>query len=131
MLNEGVIEGRKVFGNIDKYTKMASSSNFGNVFSVVGASIFLPFLPMLPVQILINNLLYDLSQTTIPTDDVDEEYLVKPRKWKINEVKRFMLYFGPISSIFDYATFFILIYFIKDKNIFNNKQIKVHYSLLP
>ncbi len=111
VLNDGVIEGRKVFGNIVKYIKMAASSNFGNVLSVVGASLFLPFLPMLPVQILINNLLYDLSQTAIPTDDLDEEYLRKPRKWKIDEIKRFILYFGPISSVFDYITFFILLYF--------------------
>jgi len=110
VLNEGVIEGRKVFGNIDKYIKMAASSNFGNMFSVVGASIFLPFLPMLPVQILINNLLYDLSQTTIPTDNVDEEYLTKPRKWQMESIKRFILFIGPISSIFDYTTYFIMLY---------------------
>ena len=111
VLNDGVIEGRKVFGNIIKYIKMAASSNFGNMISVVGASLFLPFLPMLPVQILINNLLYDFSQTAIPTDDVDHEYLTQPRKWKINDIKRFIFYIGPISSIFDYTTFFILIYF--------------------
>jgi len=81
VIQEGVIEGRRVFGNIIKYIKMAASSNFGNMFSVVGASIFLPFLPMLPLQVLTNNLLYDFSQTTIPTDDVDQEWLMKPRKW--------------------------------------------------
>jgi len=111
VLNDGVIEGRRVFGNIVKYLKMASSSNFGNVLSIVGASLFLPFLPMLPLQILVNNMLYDFSQTTIPTDSVDDEYVKTPRKWRIDDIKRFMLYFGPISSIFDYATFFILIYF--------------------
>ena len=110
VLQEGVIEGRKVFGNIIKYIKMAASSNFGNMFSVVGASIFLPFLPMLPLQILTNNLLYDFSQTTIPTDEVDPEWLQKPRKWAIDEIRRFILYFGPISSIFDYLTFFIMLY---------------------
>lgn len=89
---------------------MAASSNFGNMFSVVGASIFLPFLPMLPVQILTNNMLYDFSQMTIPTDNVDEEQLVKPRKWNFKNIKRFILFFGPISSLFDYATFFVMIY---------------------
>jgi Mg2+-importing ATPase len=113
VLQEGVIEGRKVFGNIIKYIKMAASSNFGNMFSVVGASIFLPFLPMLPLQVLANNLLYDLSQTTIPTDDVDQEWLMKPRKWAIGEIRRFILFIGPISSIFDYATFFIMLYLFK------------------
>jgi Mg2+-importing ATPase len=110
VLQDGVIEGRKVFGNIIKYIKMAASSNFGNMFSVVGASIFLPFLPMLPLQILINNLLYDFSQTTIPTDEVDSEWLLKPRKWAIDEIRRFILFIGPISSIFDYLTFFIMLY---------------------
>ena len=113
VLQEGVIEGRKVFGNIIKYIKMAASSNFGNMFSVVGASIFLPFLPMLPLQVLTNNLLYDLSQTTIPTDDVDSEWLMKPRKWAIGEIRRFIFFIGPISSIFDYVTFFIMLYWFK------------------
>ena len=117
VLQEGVIEGRRVFGNIIKYIKMAASSNFGNMFSVVGASIFLPFLPMLPLQILTNNLLYDFSQTTIPTDDVDREWLMKPRKWAIDEIRRFILFIGPISSIFDYLTFFIMLYLF---NTWNN-----------
>jgi len=108
VLEEGVIEGRKVFGNIVKYLKMALSSNFGNMFSVVGASIFLPFLPMLPVQILIQNLLYDISQVAIPFDKVDDDYLRKPRKWEAIELKRFMLFIGPVSSIFDYATFAVM-----------------------
>lgn len=110
VLQEGVIEGRRVFGNIIKYIKMAASSNFGNMFSVVGASVFLPFLPMLPLQVLTNNLLYDFSQTTIPTDNVDREWLMKPRKWAIEEIRRFIFFIGPISSIFDYLTFFIMLY---------------------
>lgn len=109
VLEQGVLEGRKVFGNITKYINMAASSNFGNMFSVVGASAFLPFLPMLPIQVLTNNLLYDFSQTTIPTDKVDEEWLTKPRQWTIGNIQRFILFIGPISSIFDYATFFIML----------------------
>lgn len=110
VLHQGVLEGRRVFGNIIKYIKMAASSNFGNMFSMLGASIFLPFLPMLPIQILTNNLLYDFSQTTIPTDEVDREWTIRPRKWQIGQLRRFILYMGPISSIFDYATFFIMLY---------------------
>jgi Mg2+-importing ATPase len=110
VLTEGVIEGRKVFGNIVKYIKMGASSNFGNMFSVLGASIFLPFLPMAPIQVLTNNLLYDFSQTTIPTDRVDEEYLMVPRQWDIGNLTRFVLLIGPISSIFDYLTYFMMLY---------------------
>jgi Mg2+-importing ATPase len=110
VLEQGVLEGRRVFGNIIKYIKMAASSNFGNMFSVVGASAFLPFLPMLPIQVLTNNLLYDFSQTTIPTDEVDADWLIKPRKWTIGQILRFILFIGPISSIFDYATFFMMLY---------------------
>ena len=110
VLEQGVAEGRRVFGNIIKYIKMAASSNFGNMFSVVGASAFLPFVPMLPIQVLTNNLLYDFSQTTIPTDKVDDDWLVKPRKWAIDELQRFILFIGPISSVFDYVTFFIMLY---------------------
>ncbi|MGA6825994.1 magnesium-translocating P-type ATPase [Nitrospira sp. NS4] len=110
VLEQGVLEGRRVFGNIIKYIKMAASSNFGNMFSVVGASAFLPFLPMLPIQVLVNNLLYDFSQTTIPTDEVDAEWLTKPRQWTIDKILRFILCIGPISSIFDYLTFFLLLY---------------------
>lgn len=110
VLARGVIEGRKVFGNIIKYIKMAASSNFGNMFSVLGASAFLPFLPMLPIQVLVNNLLYDFSQTGIPSDNVDEEWLTKPRKWSVTNIRRFIVYIGPISSIFDYMTFFIMLY---------------------
>jgi Mg2+-importing ATPase len=110
VLEQGVLEGRRVFGNIVKYIKMAASSNFGNMFSVVGASAFLPFLPMLPIQVLVNNLMYDFSQTTIPTDEVDEDWLTKPRQWTIGKILRFILFIGPISSIFDYLTFFMLLY---------------------
>ncbi len=116
VLEQGVIEGRKVFGNIIKYIKMASSSNFGNMFSMVGASAFLPFLPMLPIQVLTNNLLYDFSQTTIPTDNVDADWMLKPRKWAIAEIQRFILFIGPISSLFDYCTFIIMWYYFKCAN---------------
>jgi Mg2+-importing ATPase len=110
VLQDGVLEGRRVFGNITKYIKMAASSNFGNMFSVLGASLFLPFVPMLPIQVLTNNLLYDFSQTTIPTDEVDPEWLTQPRKWAIGELRRFIIFIGPISSIFDYATYFIMLF---------------------
>ncbi|MDE1798148.1 MAG: magnesium-translocating P-type ATPase, partial [Candidatus Micrarchaeota archaeon] len=110
VLEEGITEGRKVFGNIIKYARMAASSNFGNMFSVLGASIVLPFLPMLPLQILVNNLLYDLSQTAIPTDNVDKEWLARPRKWNLGRIKNFILFIGPISSIFDYTTFALMIF---------------------
>jgi Mg2+-importing ATPase len=116
VLGDGVLEGRKVFGNIVKYIKMGASSNFGNMLSVLGASILLPFLPMMPVQILVQNLLYDLSQTAIPFDHVDEEYLALPRRWEIGDIGRFMVCIGPISSVFDYATFGVL-WFIFDANI--------------
>ena len=117
VLEEGVLEGRRVFGNITKYIKMAASSNFGNMFSVLGASLFLPFLPMLPIQVLTNNLLYDFSQTSIPTDQVDPEWLAKPRKWEISSMRRFIVFIGPISSIFDYMTYFIMLYVF---NCWNN-----------
>jgi Mg2+-importing ATPase len=108
VLEEGVLEGRKVFGNITKYIKMGASSNFGNMFSVLGASAWLPFLPMLPIQVLTNNLLYDFSQTAIPTDNVDEDYLTEPRRWDISHIAKFMVVLGPISSIFDYITFAVM-----------------------
>jgi Mg2+-importing ATPase len=110
VLEEGVLEGRKVFANILKYIRMGASSNFGNMFSVLGASAFLPFVPMLPIQILTNNLLYDFSQVAIPTDEVDVEQIARPRPWLIDEVKRFILFIGPISSIFDYTTYFVMLY---------------------
>jgi len=108
VLVDGVIEGRKTFGNILKYIKMGSSSNFGNMFSMTGASLFLPFLPMLPIQILLNNFLYDISQIAIPSDEVDEEYLMKSRPWNVGYIKKFMLFIGPVSSIFDFITFGVL-----------------------
>jgi Mg2+-importing ATPase len=108
VLEEGVIEGRKTFGNTIKYIKMTASSNFGNVFSVLIASAFLPFLPMLPIQLLTNNLLYDFSQTSIPWDDMDPEYLRVPRQWRADDIGRFMVFIGPISSIFDIATFLVM-----------------------
>ena len=110
VLQDGVLEGRKIFGNIVKYIRMTASSNFGNMFSYVGASLWLPFLPMLPLQIIANNLLYDFSQVTIPTDGVDREYLVKPRQWHMAEIKRYILYIGPVSSLFDYLTYFLMLY---------------------
>jgi Mg2+-importing ATPase len=111
VLEEGIIEGRRVFANIVKYIRMGASSNFGNMFSVLGASYLFPFLPMLPVQILVNNLLYDFSQTGIPTDNVDHELIAKPLKWDVANIKRFMIFIGPISSIFDYATFALMWFF--------------------
>jgi len=108
VLGDGVIEGRKTFGNILKYIKMGSSSNFGNMFSMTGASLFLPFLPMLPIQILLNNFLYDVSQIAIPSDEVDEEYLKRARPWNVNYIKKFMMVIGPVSSIFDFITFGVL-----------------------
>ncbi len=111
VLDDGIIEGRKVFGNIIKYIRMGASSNFGNMFSVVGGSFFLPFLPMLPIQVLTNNMLYDISQIGIPSDRVDPEFTTVPRKWNIGNIRRFMNFIGPMSSIFDYATFFLMLYF--------------------
>ncbi|HJU08161.1 MAG TPA: magnesium-translocating P-type ATPase, partial [Rhodanobacteraceae bacterium] len=108
VLEEGVLEGRVTFGNIMKYIKMTASSNFGNVFSVLIASAFLPFLPMLPLQILVQNLLYDISQLSIPFDRMDEEYLRKPRKWDAGDIGRFMVRIGPVSSIFDLTTFALM-----------------------
>jgi Mg2+-importing ATPase len=113
VLEGGVIEGRKVFANILKYIRMGASSNFGNMFSVLGASAFLPFLPMAPIQILTNNMLYDISQVPIPNDEVDEEQVARPRPWNIGEIKRFILCIGPISSIFDYSTFFVMLWVFK------------------
>ena len=110
VLVEGVVEGRKIFVNITKYIRMGASSNFGNMLSVLGASLFLPFLPMTPLQILVNNLLYDFSQTTIPSDHVDEEFLIAPRQWDVERIFKFMILIGPISSIFDYATFGLMIF---------------------
>ena len=110
VLEAGVAEGKKVFANILKYVRMSASSNFGNMFSVLGASAFVPFLPMAPIQILANNLLYDISQTAIPTDDVDADLVEKPRPWDIRQLTRFIVFIGPCSSIFDFSTYFIMLY---------------------
>lgn len=110
VLGEGVLRGREVYGNIIKYIKMTASSNFGNVFSIMIASIFLPFLPMLPLQLLIQNLCYDISQLALPWDKMDRDFLKKPRKWEPEGIRRFMIFIGPISSIFDVTTFLILWY---------------------
>lgn len=113
VLRRGVIYGRRTFGNTIKYIKMATSSNFGNMFSMLGASVFLPFLPMLPIQILVQNLLYDISQASIPWDHMDKEYIEKPKKWDTSGISRFMLFIGPTSSIFDFVTFALMFYFFK------------------
>jgi len=118
VLEEAVVEGRKTFANIIKYIKMTASSNFGNVFSVLIASIFLPFLPMLPIQLLVQNLLYDVSQISIPWDDVDDDYLKQPRKWDATGIARFMVCIGPISSIFDVVTFVVM------WNVFNANTVE-------
>jgi Mg2+-importing ATPase len=110
VVEDGVVEGRKVFCNILKYVRMGASSNFGNMFSVLGASVFLPFVPMAPLQILTNNLLYDFSQVPIPTDDVDPELIAAPRPWSMRDLTRFILFIGPCSSVFDYTTYFIMLY---------------------
>lgn len=111
VLRDGVMEGRRTFGNILKYIKMGASSNFGNMLSMTGASILLKFLPMLPIQILLNNFLYDLSQVSIASDEVDDDYLLKARPWNVDYIRKFILYFGPISSIFDFITFGVLVWF--------------------
>jgi Mg2+-importing ATPase len=110
VIADGVREGRKVFANIVKYVRMGASSNFGNMFSVLGASVFVPFLPMLPIQILANNLLYDVGQTAIPTDAVDADQIARPRPWDIRQLTRFIAFIGPCSSIFDYTTYFVMLY---------------------
>jgi Mg2+-importing ATPase len=109
VLHDGILEGRKAFGNVMKYLLMGTSSNFGNMFSMAGAYVFLPFLPMLPSQILLNNLLYDTSQMAIPSDNVDESFMKKPQHWDISLIRKFMIYIGPLSSIFDFLTFFLML----------------------
>jgi Mg2+-importing ATPase len=113
VLEEGVLEGRKVFVNILKYIRMGASSNFGNMFSVLGASAILRYLPMMPIQVLTNNLLYDFSQVPIPTDNVGADLIVKPRPWDIGEITRFILFIGPVSSIFDYTTYALMLFLFK------------------
>jgi Mg2+-importing ATPase len=120
VLHDGVCEGRRTFGNVMKYIMMGTSSNFGNMFSMAGGSLFLPFIPMLPTQILLNNMLYDFSEVPIPLDNVDEEYLTRPRQWDINFVRKFMLTVGPVSSVFDFLTFFVML------NIFNAGESLFH-----
>ena len=117
VLRDGVIEGRRTFGNIVKYIKMTASSNFGNMFSVMVASAFLPFLPMMPIHLLVQNLLYDTSQTTIPFDCMDAEYLRKPRQWDASGVSRFMIWIGPISSIFDITTYLLMWYLFRCQSV--------------
>jgi Mg2+-importing ATPase len=109
VLQEGVREGRRTFGNVTKYIMMATSSNFGNMFSMAGATLLLPFLPMLPIQILLNNFLYDLSEIAIPLDNVEEQTLARPRAWNMGFIRRVMLTFGPVSSVFDFLTFYVLL----------------------
>ena len=109
IIADGVVEGRRIFANTIKYVLMGTSSNFGNMFSAAGASLFLSFLPMLPTQILLNNLLYDVSEMTIPTDNVDEELLARPAQWDIGLIRRFMAFFGPISSVYDFLTFAVML----------------------
>jgi Mg2+-importing ATPase len=110
VLANGIEEGRKIFGNTIKYILMGTSSNFGNMFSAAVASVFLPFLPMLPMQILFMNLLYDISNMTLPTDSVDEEYTEMPRRWDIGFVRKYTLFFGPFSSIYDFLTYGIMLF---------------------
>jgi Mg2+-importing ATPase len=112
VLEKGVVEGRKTFGNIMKYIKMTVSSNFGNMLSVLIASAFLPFLPMQPIQLLLLNLIYDISCISIPWDNIDKEYIIKPRKWSAQSILKFMLRIGPISSIFDILTYAFLFFVI-------------------
>jgi Mg2+-importing ATPase len=120
VLHEGIIEGRKSFGNVMKYLLMGTSSNFGNMFSMAAASVFLPFLPMLPTQILLNNFLYDLAQITIPTDHVDQTFIHKPQRWNVKLIRDFMIYIGPVSSIYDFLTFFALL------KVFNSSEQLFH-----
>ena len=109
ILHDAILEGRRAFGNVTKYLLMGTSSNFGNMFSMAAASLFLPFLPMLPTQILLNSFLYDLAQVTIPTDNVDAGYLQRPRRWDIRLIRDFMLYIGPLSSLYDFLTFYVML----------------------
>lgn len=109
VLHQGILEGRRTFGNVMKYIMMATSSNFGNMFSMAAATLFLPFLPMLPLQILLNNLMYDVSEITLPMDNVDAEDLAQPKRWDMGFIRNFMLTIGPISSLFDFLTFYLLI----------------------
>jgi len=130
VLTDGLIEGRKVFANIMKYLKMGTSSNVGNMISVLFASIFIPFLPMLPIHILLQNLLYDISQIGIPFDNVDKEYLKVPRKWEIKEISKFIIWFAPISTFFDLVTFAVLWYIIGANTIADQALFQSGWFLL-
>ena len=110
-LHHGILEGRRASANVLKYLLMGTSSNFGNMFSMAAASVFLPFLPMLPTQILLNNFLYDAAQITIPSDNVDPQYVRGPQRWDMKLIRNFMLLIGPISSIYDFLTFYVLLHF--------------------
>jgi Mg2+-importing ATPase len=112
VLHAGILEGRRTFGNVMKYIMMATSSNFGNMFSMAAATLFLPFLPMLPLQILLNNLMYDVSEITLPLDNVDADDLAQPKRWDMGFIRNFMLTIGPISSLFDMLTFYLLIHLL-------------------
>jgi Mg2+-importing ATPase len=129
VLDEGVLEGRKVFSNIVKYVRMGASSNFGNMFSVLGASIFVPFLPMRPVQILANNLLYDIGQAAIPTDAVDSAWVLAPRVWDVRELTRFIVFIGPCSSVFDAITFLVMLRVFDCANV-STPEIAAHSQSL-
>jgi Mg2+-importing ATPase len=111
ILHRGILEGRRASGNVLKYLLMGTSSNFGNMFSMAAASVFLPFLPMLSTQILLNNFMYDAAQITIPTDNVDEAYLRSPRPWDMRLIRNFMIFIGPISSIYDFLTFYVMLHY--------------------
>ena len=113
LLHDGVLDGRRAFANVTKYLLMGTSSNFGNMLSMAVAAVFLPFLPMLPTQILLNNFLYDLAQTTIPADNVDAAELARPQRWNVGVIRRFMLLVGPISSLYDFVTFFVLLHWLR------------------
>ena len=128
VLEEGVLEGRKVFVNILKYVRMGASSNFGNMFSVIGASFWLPFLPMSPIQVLSNNLLYDFSQVPIPTDNVGPQQTAKPRPWQIGQIAKFILFIGPISSIFDYTTYAVMWFVFRCNRVVITPELTARYG---
>ena len=130
VLEEGVLEGRKVFVNILKYIRMGASSNFGNMFSVIGASAWFPFVPMLPIQVLTNNLLYDFSQVPIPTDNVGPTQITKPRPWNMGEIAKFIIFVGPISSIFDYTTYCLMWFYFKcnDAGLTPPPELAAHFA---
>jgi P-type Mg2+ transporter len=128
VLEEGVLEGRKVFVNILKYIRMGASSNFGNMFSVIGASAWLPYVPMAPIQILTNNLLYDFSQVPIPTDNVGPLQTAKPRPWNMGEIAKFIMFIGPISSIFDYTTYAVMWFVFKCSNVVVTPELVARYG---